>query len=140
IRGSALCRLQRAEKSHDPFPCNTKQHAGNPAARKVAANFPKPVAQRTAQRHADRPSILHTHEVLPDRVPVSFVQSAQPIPHHLSPGAGAVEDDGDFAGAPGHLPSPYIIHGPYNVHGRNFSFASEPGGITQGTSSMPRYL
>jgi hypothetical protein len=75
--------LDETMKNHDFALMDAEQNAGDPTARKVASQFPQAIAHGTAERHPNRPSELNPHEVLPDRIPIAFVQTAQPIAHDL---------------------------------------------------------
>jgi len=76
---------------------NAEQHTRGSIGWKIASHFPQPVTQGTTKGHSDRPSILDSHEVLSNRVPISLVQRAQPISDHLGAGRRAIENDRDLA-------------------------------------------
>ena len=79
VAGRLAGLLDEGMKHQNPALLNTEQHASDAIAGKVAANFLEAAAHRPAERHADRPSVLNPHEVLPDGVPVPFVEAVQPI-------------------------------------------------------------
>ena len=54
----------------------------------------KPVAERPAKRHADRPSELHGREIGADCPAVFRRQPAQPIQHRLRSARRAIENNG----------------------------------------------
>src|SRR5436305_8143109 len=65
VAGRLTGLLDEGMKHQNPAPLNTEQHACDAVAGKVAANFPETAAHRPAERHANRPSVLNPHEVLP---------------------------------------------------------------------------
>ena len=71
----------------------TEENSRNRAARKLAPNFPKPVSDRSTQRHADWPAELHAHEILTDRASILNRQVLQRVPYNFAPCRRAVEND-----------------------------------------------
>jgi hypothetical protein len=52
-------------KDQDFCLAHAEQHPRDPIARKIASNFPKTLADGTAQWHSNRPPVLDPHEVCP---------------------------------------------------------------------------
>jgi hypothetical protein len=106
--------LIEAMKDEDFALLYTEQDACDPVAGKVAPHLPQAVAHGSAKRHPDWPSELNPHEVLPDRVPITFLQRSKPIPHDLGPGRRGVENDRRLPRPVSHRDL-YIVHVPYSV-------------------------
>jgi hypothetical protein len=74
-----------------------KQHTSDPIARQIASHFPQTIAHRTAKRHSNRPSVLNSHQVLPDCVAVTFLQATEPASYYFPACGGSVKDDRHLA-------------------------------------------
>jgi len=84
-------------KDQDSALLDAEQHAADPIAWKIASHLPQAVTHRTAKRHSDWPSVLNSHQILSNSVPISLIQRTQPISHHFGPGWRAVENDRNLA-------------------------------------------
>jgi hypothetical protein len=114
--GRLLGLLDEAMNNQDLALFDAEQHTRDATARKTASQFPQAIAHGTAERHSHRPSELNPHEVLPDDVPVAFIQTAQPIAHHLGACSRPVENNRHPARPVSIHAALYIIHEPFNVH------------------------
>src|SRR5450755_334543 len=94
--GRLLGLLDEAVKNQHFVSLCGEQHAGYPVAGKIATHLPQTLAHRAAERHADRPPVLHAHEVLADRIAISFVEATKPVAYDLGACARTVEDNGNF--------------------------------------------
>jgi hypothetical protein len=73
------------QKQHSTV-VDREQHAGDATLRYIAANFPKPFAERAAQRHSDGPGELYIFDVFADDLPVLGSQGLEPLADRLATG------------------------------------------------------
>src|SRR5258708_1094524 len=71
-----------------------EQHAADTALGKLTTHFPKSIAQRPAQRHADRPTELNVFYVLSDDLPILFALALEPFANRLGRGGQFIEGRG----------------------------------------------
>jgi hypothetical protein len=69
-----------------------EDHARDAVAGKVRANLPQAVSDRPREWHPDRPTMLHTLEVLAYGKAISLWEILQPFAHGFGASGGAEED------------------------------------------------
>ncbi len=73
------------EQDH-PRIAHAKYYSRNTPERQIAADFPKPVAKMSTERHSNGPSELDVFDILADNLPVGRGKSFEPFPDRLPPG------------------------------------------------------
>jgi hypothetical protein len=76
---------ERMQKQHSTV-MDGEQDAGDAILRYIAANFPKPIAERAAQRHPDGPGELYIFDVFADDLPILGSQGLEPLADRLATG------------------------------------------------------
>jgi hypothetical protein len=76
--------LDKAMQEDHSATCDTEYDPRYAAARQIAANFPKAFAERTAQRHSDRPRKLNVLDILANNLAVFILQCLEPFPNRLA--------------------------------------------------------
>jgi hypothetical protein len=61
----------------------TEEYPHDAIARKTAAKLPKSAAQRTAERHSNRPAKFNQTKISAKNLPVFGWKTLQPIPHQI---------------------------------------------------------
>jgi hypothetical protein len=72
-------------------PLDRKQHSGNPRATEASPNLKEPIAQGTADRHADRPAEFYSPNIVTNGLAILGAQLTQPIADRLRSGIGLIE-------------------------------------------------
>ena len=90
---------------------DAKNHSRDSVTGKVASNFPKSMAQRPANRHANWPAKLHKRNVGANDSPIVDWQLFQPLTNRFRPMSCSIEDGCDLF----QLQPPSFQHRLYHV-------------------------
>jgi hypothetical protein len=84
------------EQDHSAFRIDVKQNPRDTILRQSRPYFMYPIAQRPADRHADRPPKLHRFDILTDPLPVTGREHFfQPVANWFTSGICTKKDCGD---------------------------------------------
>ena len=78
-------------QEHHTIFFNAENHARDTTVRQAASDFPQLAAERTYQRHTNRPRKLDILDVFADGPSILWVQAFKPFPHRLPSAIGAIK-------------------------------------------------
>ena len=107
-----------------------EQHPGNATIRQGRTRLPQTIAQRPADRHADRPAKLYFRQIAAEDALIFSRQFGQPFPNRLAPARGSPEPQRDALLLIGHIDFVSNLVRPVKAAGHGPRMASHSDTVT----------